>query len=217
MGRVTSNATMAAALAAILAVAGGIYVIGPWSGNAGRESAGNCEGAVKRAARLNGVNTGAVAAFTPAQKPVNVSALAFDDANGGRKSIADWNGRFMLLNIWATWCAPCREEMPSLQALQQEKGGDAFEVVPVSIDLGTAEKPKKFYADNNLSGLGFFHDGTMGVFNALKKESLAFGMPATLLVDPQGCVLGALNGPADWASADAKALVGKAMDADLAE
>jgi thiol-disulfide isomerase/thioredoxin len=203
---------MAAALAAIVVVAGGIYVIGPWSGNAGGESAGNCNGALDRAARLNGVNIGAVAAFTPIEKPVNVSALAFDDVNGARKSLADWNGRFVLLNVWATWCVPCREEMPSLQALQKEKGSDAFEVVPVSIDLGTADKPKKFYAENNLSGLGFFHDGTMGVFNALKKESLAFGMPATMLIDRQGCVLGSLNGPADWASADAKALVGRMLE-----
>jgi thiol-disulfide isomerase/thioredoxin len=212
MGLATRNMIMAAALAAILVVAGGIYVIGPWSGNAGPETAGNCDGALERAARLDGVNIGEVAAFTPAQKPVNVSALSFDDANGGRKSIADWNGRFVLLNVWATWCAPCREEMPSLQALQQEKGGENFEVVPVSIDLGTAEKPKKFYADNNLSGLGFFHDGTMGVFNALKKESLAFGMPATMLIDRQGCVLGSLNGPANWASADAKTLVERMME-----
>ncbi len=212
MGRVTRNVTIAAALAAILVVAGGIYVIGPWSGNAGRETAGSCNGVLDRAARLNGVNTGAVAAFTPVEKQVDASALSFDDANGGRKSIGDWKGRFVLLNLWATWCVPCREEMPSLQALQQEKGSEAFEVVPVSIDLGTAEKPKKFYADNNLSGLGFFHDGTMGVFNALKKESLAFGMPATLLIDRQGCVLGSLNGPADWASADAKALVERMME-----
>jgi thiol-disulfide isomerase/thioredoxin len=197
-------------VAAIVAVAGGIYVIGRGSGNV---AAAGCEAAVQEAARLDGANTGAVAAFTLVDRPVDVSGLSFNDGNGAAKRLGDWNGRVVLLNLWATWCVPCREEMPSLQALQQQSGGEQFEVVPVSVDLGTPDKPKKFYADHDLSGLGFFHDGTMGVFNALKKESLAFGMPATLLIDRKGCVLGSLNGPADWASPEAKELVARAVNA----
>ncbi len=208
MGRGTRNLTVALAALAIIALAGGVYVIARGSGNVA--AAAGCEAALEQAALLNGANTGAVAAFTIADRPVDVGALAFADASGAGKSLADWKGRVVLLNLWATWCAPCREEMPSLQALQQQSGGPDFEVVPVSVDLGTDEKPKKFYADNNLSGLGFFHDGTMGVFNALKKESLAFGMPATLLIDRNSCVMGVLNGPADWASPEALALVERA-------
>lgn len=208
MGRGTRNLTVALAALAIIALAGGVYVIARGSGNVA--AAAGCEAALEQAALLNGANTGAVAAFTIVDRPVDVGALAFTDASGAGKSLADWKGRVVLLNLWATWCAPCREEMPSLQALQQQSGGPDFEVVPVSVDLGTDEKPKKFYADNNLSGLGFFHDGTMGVFNALKKESLAFGMPATLLIDRNSCVMGVLNGPADWASPEALALVERA-------
>ncbi len=208
MGRGTRNLTVALAALAIIALAGGIYVIARGSGNVA--AAAGCEASVEQAARLNGANTGAVAAFNIADRPVDVGALAFVDASGAAKRLADWKGRVVLLNLWATWCAPCREEMPSLQALQQQAGGAGFEVVPVSVDLGTDEKPKKFYAENDLSGLGFFHDGTMGVFNALKKESLAFGMPATLLIDRNSCVLGTLNGPADWASPQALALVERA-------
>jgi thiol-disulfide isomerase/thioredoxin len=202
--------TIALIVAAIIAVAGGIYVIARGSGNV---AAAGCEGAIAEAALLDGANTGAVAAFTLADRPVDVSGLSFNDGNGAAKSLGDWKGRVVLLNLWATWCVPCREEMPALQALQQQAGGPDFEVVPVSVDLGTPDKPKKFYADHDLAGLGFFHDGTMGVFNALKKESLAFGMPATLLIDRKGCVLGSLNGPADWASPEAKELVARAVGA----
>jgi thiol-disulfide isomerase/thioredoxin len=215
MGRGTRNATIALVLAAVIALAGGVYVIGRGSGNVA--TAGGCEAVPADAARLDGANTGAVAAFTLADRPVDVGALSFVDASGAKKSLSDWKGKVVLLNLWATWCVPCREEMPALQALQQQAGGPDFEVVPVSVDLGTADKPKKFYADHDLSGLGFFHDGTMGVFNALKKESLAFGMPATLLIDRNGCVLGSLNGPADWAGAEARALVDRALAAGTAQ
>jgi thiol-disulfide isomerase/thioredoxin len=196
-----------AAAAALAALAGAVYVIGRGSGNL---AAGACSSSVELASTLDGLNTGAVAAFVPQKTPVSVAQLGFDDDDGKRRTLSDWAQKIVLLNLWATWCVPCREEMPHLQALQKEMGGDGFEVVPVSVDLGTADKPKAFYAENRLDGLGFFHDGTLGIFNALKKESLAFGMPVTLLVDREGCVLGSLNGPADWASPEAKALVARA-------
>jgi hypothetical protein len=104
--------------------------------------------------------------------------------------------------------------MPALDALQKELGGDAFDVVPVSIDLGTNDKPKAFYAETGLVALPLFHDGKMGVFNTLKKQSLAFGMPTTILVDKEGCVVGSMSGPANWASPQAVALVRKAIEAN---
>ena len=97
--------------------------------------------------------------------------------------------------------------MPALQKLQVELGGDNFEVVPVSVDLGDDTKPKKFYKKAKLDNLPFYADGTMKVFEDLKKQGLAFGMPTTVIIDKDGCSLGILNGPAEWASDDAKALV----------
>ena len=208
MSSANTKTSIAVIVAGLLVVAGGVYVILEGSGNV----AGNaCAASVARAAALNGANTGSVAAFVPLDKPVDAGSLSFEAGDGSHKTLSDWKGRVVLLNLWATWCAPCREEMPALQALQKELGGIDFEVVPVSVDLGSADKPKKFYAENDLLALGFFHDGSMGVFNVLKKQSLAFGMPTTLLIDRSGCVLGSLSGPADWASQEAKALVKRAI------
>ena len=101
--------------------------------------------------------------------------------------------------------------MPALDQLQADLGGDQFEVVLVSVDLGADDKPKKFYKDVGMQHASFYHDADLSTLNILKKEGLAFGLPATLLVDGSGCVLGALNGPAEWASDDAKKLIETAL------
>jgi thiol-disulfide isomerase/thioredoxin len=119
----------------------------------------------------------------------------------------DLKGKAVLLNLWATWCVPCREEMPALNALEKEAGANNFEVVTVNIDTGDDEKPKTFMSEYGIDSLKLYRDSSMGVFNALKKEGLAFGLPATLLIDDQGCLLASMNGPAAWDSNDAKALV----------
>jgi thiol-disulfide isomerase/thioredoxin len=97
--------------------------------------------------------------------------------------------------------------MPALNALEKEKGSDAFEVVTINIDNGEDEKPKAFMSEYKIDSLKLYRDSSMGVFNALKKEGLAFGLPATLLLDDKGCLLASMNGPAAWDSPDAKALV----------
>lgn len=163
------------------------------------------------AEKLEDGATGQMAAFTVAEKPAHVGELAFADGDGKRRTMADWTGRTVLLNLWATWCAPCRAEMPALEALNRELGGDTFEVVPVSVDLGDDSKPKAFYEEIGLKDLGFFHDADFAVLNDLKSQGLAYGLPTTLLIDRRGCVLGFLNGPAAWESDDAKALVRQAL------
>ena len=135
--------------------------------------------------------------------PIDVSGLAFKDTEGSPVTLADWNGRVVLFNLWATWCAPCRAEMPALEELEAKYGGNDFQVVPVSVDLGDDAKPKGFYQEINLKKLPFFHDGKMNLFNTMKKQGLAIGMPVTLLVDQNSCARAVLNGPAEWASDDA--------------
>jgi len=165
-------------------------------------------------ARLSAAATGEVAAFTALDRGFNVSEFGFVKQDGSRTTLAEWSGRVVLLNLWATWCAPCRAEMPALQSLQQALGSDAFEVVPISLDLGDLEKPKAFYDEIGLSDLGLYHDSTMSTLTTLKKAGLAFGLPATLLVSEEGCVLGTLNGPAEWAGHNAQNLIKAAMTAE---
>ncbi|MEP1207219.1 MAG: redoxin domain-containing protein [Rhizobiaceae bacterium] len=202
-----------------LAVGAGLYA---FSGQIGNGSGGGDggKGPLASAActvdeslrtKLDAEAKGHLAAFKALDRPVSVATLAFNDEAGQKRSLADWNGKTVLFNLWATWCAPCRAEMPALDALQKDLGGDNFEVVPVSVDLGTPEKPKKFYQDIGMKNAGFFHDGDLETLNVLKKAGLAFGLPATLLVNNKGCVLGTLNGPAEWASDEAKSLVSVAF------
>ena len=117
----------------------------------------------------------------------------------------------VVVDIWATWCVPCREEMPALNTLQKTLGGDRFEVVAINIDTGDDEKPKTFLDETKVHDLTYYRDASMGVFNTLKKEGLAFGLPVTLLMDEKGCLISAMNGPAAWDSEDAKALINAAL------
>jgi thiol-disulfide isomerase/thioredoxin len=121
--------------------------------------------------------------------------------------MAGLSGKTVLLNLWATWCAPCRHEMPALNQLQAEEGGADFEVVAINVDTGSDEKPKRFLEETQVDALGYYRDATMGVFNELKRRGLALGLPVTVLIDGDGCMLAHMNGPAEWASADAKALI----------
>ena len=97
--------------------------------------------------------------------------------------------------------------MPALNALEKEMGSDKFQVVPVNIDSGDDDKPKTFLAETGVDALQLYRDNTIAVFNSLKKEGLAMGLPVTLLIDDKGCLISAMNGPAAWDSDDAKALI----------
>lgn len=157
--------------------------------------------------------TGHVAAMLPADPPRSLKSLAFNGPDGKPMTIADHSGRTLLVNLWATWCAPCRAEMPALDALEREMGGENFEVVAVNVDTGDDTKPKKFLEETGVASLGFYRDNTLSLFNDLKKQGLALGLPVTLLIDGDGCLLANMNGPAEWASPDAKKLIEAALAA----
>ena len=117
----------------------------------------------------------------------------------------------MLLNLWATWCVPCRKEMPALDALAGKLGGPAFEVVAVNIDTRDPDKPKNWLKEVGIERLAYYADPSAKVFQELKVVGRAIGMPTTLLVDPTGCEIGTIAGPAEWASDDAVKLVTAAL------
>jgi len=131
--------------AAIAVIALGIYVMFGKSGNMMFAEKGGetqiCDGAVERAKVLDSAIGGEIAGFNLLDEAHYLGDLAFKDRDGKGVTLADWTGKTVLLNLWATWCVPCRREMPALEALEKARGGDGFQVVPVSIDIGEAEKP----------------------------------------------------------------------------
>jgi thiol-disulfide isomerase/thioredoxin len=209
---------LAAAVGA-LAGAVAVYVTSRPAGNNGADvpvasvseaDVAACAAKADKAKALGASATGEVAAMLAADPPQSLKALAFNAPGGKPMTLADRAGKTVLLNLWATWCFPCREEMPALNALQKELGGEKFEVIAVNVDTGDDTKPKKFLAETGIDTLGYYRDNTLALFNDLKKRGLALGLPVTLLIDAEGCLLAHMNGPANWASEDAKRLIAAA-------
>lgn len=194
-----------------LAVAGALgAVLYGTAGPAGNGGA-SCRAASAAAERLAPLARGEVAAVTVSTRSKPVADLSFDGPAGEPTTLADFRGRTVLLNLWATWCAPCRHEMPALDQLQGELGGPGFEVVAVNIDTRNLDKPKAWLQENGIGRLRPYADPQGRVFQALQRSGQVVGLPTTLLIDPEGCEVAVLKGPADWASADALRLVRAAL------
>jgi len=200
-----------AAAVLMAAVLAGVYGIGRLRSNPADAA---CRPAVATAARIAPLVHGEVAALAVAATPFRVPDLAFKDAAGRARTLKDWRGRTVLLNLWATWCVPCRSEMPALDALQADLAGANFEVVAVNIDTRDPEKPLAFLKEVGITHLAYYSDDSAKVFQDLKVAGKAFGMPTTLIVDPAGCEVGDMAGPAAWASDDGVKLVSAAIADD---
>jgi thiol-disulfide isomerase/thioredoxin len=187
----------------------GVYGIGGLKRNAAADSA--CAAAVDLSRKLAPLAHGEVAALTMATAPLRLPDLAFDDSEGKPRKLSDWRGRTVLVNLWATWCVPCRKEMPALDRLQTRLGGKDFEVVAINIDTRDPEKPRSFLKEANLNRIGYFSDQKAKVFQDLKAAGRALGMPTSVLVDGQGCEIGTISGPAEWDSDDAVKLITAAI------
>lgn len=195
----------AAVIIASTAVFGGIYGIGGLMRNAAAQSA--CAPAVNLAKKIAPLAKGEVAALTMATSPLQLPDLAFEDSEGKTRKLSEWKGRTVLVNLWATWCVPCRKEMPALDKLQETLGSKDFEVVAINIDTRDPDKPKNFLKDGSLTKLAYFHDQKARVFQDLKSAGRALGMPTSVLVDGAGCEIATIAGPAEWASDDAVKLI----------
>src|ERR1700716_1340595 len=187
----------------------GLYGIGGPKRNAAGDSA--CRPAVELARKLAPLAHGEIAALTMATAPLRLPDLTFEDPDGKPRKLSDWRGRIVLVNLWATWCVPCRKEMPALESLQTRLGGPNFEVVAVNIDTRDPDKPKTFLKEANLTRLGYFSDRQAKVFQDLKAIGRALGMPTSVLVDGQGCEVATIAGPAEWDSDDAVKLITAAV------
>ena len=186
---------------ALIAAAFGVYLKGEGDGKVEAPQ-------VAGSARIDKtLATGTMTAFVvkPERKPV--PEIAFTTESGEATSLKAWNGRVILVNLWATWCAPCREEMPALAALQGAMGSKDFEVVAISLDRKGAEASKAFLAEVGAQALKLYLDPTSETLNKLE----AVGLPASLLIDREGREIGRILGPAQWNSPEAKALIEAAL------
>jgi thiol-disulfide isomerase/thioredoxin len=150
---------------------------------------------------------GEIAALTLALRPQPLPELSFSGPEGASASLADFKGRTILFNLWATWCVPCRQEMPALDRLQGLLGSKDFAVVAVNIDTARLDRPKAFLEEIGVKNLSFYADSSAAVLQALKREGRVLGLPTTILVGKDGCEIGTLAGPAQWDSQDALALL----------
>ena len=184
-------------------VAAVVYgVTGPSKGGAAA-----CPAAAATTARLDPLIRGEVAALSLAQPARAEPEIAFRTPDGQPTSLAAFKGKALLVNLWATWCVPCRKEMPALDALQREQGGPDFQVVAVNVDTARLDRPAEFLKQNGIEDLPLYSDPTADVLQALKRQGGLLGLPTTLLVDRNGCEIGRMAGPAEWASPDGQAVI----------
>jgi len=143
-------------------------------------------------------------------EPKPVSDVTFLDESEGEITLQDFKGKYVLVNFWATWCAPCRKEMPALNALQKEFGGANFQVVTVATGRNPPAAIRRFFKKGDIDALPMYRD---------PKQSLArfmgvFGLPISVIVNPEGQEIARLRGDADWAGDSARAIVAAMIGAD---
>lgn len=193
---------------ALVAAASALYGTAHLWGNGGP---GACAGSAATLDRLAPLSRGEVAAFEVAARPAVATDISFRAPGGDSVTLASFRGRTVLLNLWATWCEPCKREMPALDRLQKEVGGARFEVVAVNIDTRDLERPKRWLDEAGILHLTRYSDPEAKIFQDLRKAGEAEGLPTTLLIGPDGCRLGRLAGWAEWASPDGMALIRAAL------
>lgn len=147
--------------------------------------------------------SGPMAAFLVHSERKAIPAFTFANDKGETLDLGQWRGKVVLLNLWATWCAPCRKEMPDIAALQKDLGGADFDVMALSVDRKGLEASAAFLKEIGADSLKLYIDPEAKSLAALQ----ALGLPATVLIDRNGMEAGRLLGPAPWNSAEAKVLV----------
>ena len=139
-------------------------------------------------------------AFDP---PREMPPIGFVDGDEKPVGVADFAGKIVVLNLWATWCAPCVREMPALDRLQAARGGDGFAVVAVSFDRKGVPVVEQFFKRRKIGHLAIYVDNFVKTYRALKLKAL----PTTYILGRDGRALGVLAGPAEWDSPEALALI----------
>lgn len=149
-----------------------------------------------------------------AQDPFYAGDLSFKNSDGKELKISDFKGQTVFLNLWATWCGPCREEMPDIAKVQDEKADDSLAVVAVNVDKQEDSYVHDFLKEYNADNLPFYRDTSIAIFYKLRREGLALGLPTTLIIDKDGCLTASLIGSAPWGDEDAMKFIDKVKELD---
>lgn len=160
-------------------------------------------GAVAEMSDLEALREGDMKKLAFHASPEDAPGIEFETEDGSTRTLADYEGRHVVLNFWATWCAPCREEMPTLSALQETLGSDDFAVVTIATGRNPPPAMKKFFDDIGVDNLPLHRDPK----SALARDMGVFGLPITVLLDPQSREIARLQGDADWNSDSAQAII----------
>ncbi len=178
-----------------------------WVGNNSSQAA-SCPANTVEAAKLDAAALGELAAVTGTGKGRSYADMALKDAAGTPLTVESFAGKRLLINFWASWCVPCREEMPALNALAQKYNSDTFMVLPVNTGETDPAKGAAFLAENSWANLPLYQEASsFEIINRLKTSAVSAGLPATVLVDEKGCELAVLQGPAEWDSPDGHGLI----------
>lgn len=133
----------------------------------------------------------------------DVSDVPFFDPAGREYTLADWEGKYVLVNFWATWCAPCRKEMPALNALQMDYQGDGFEVVSIATGRNDLVGIERFFDETGVDALPILLDPS----SKLSRDMAVLGLPATVIINPEGKEIARMRGDAEWADDSGRAII----------
>ena len=203
-----SRARRLALPAALGVIAAATLLYGIMGGGGKPErSARECVPAKAMAEKLAPFAQGEMAGLGIARAPKPAPEFSFEAHDGNVLKFSGLRGKLVLLNLWATWCVPCRQEMPALDRLQAQLGDADFEVVAINMDTTRLEKRREFLEAAGVTHLAFYADPRAEVFQTLKAAGKVTGLPTTLLIDKAGCEIGILPGEAKWDSPDAVRLI----------
>lgn len=208
-GEASARIPFPAPLTAVVAFAAALaflYVTKTFHHNEAAAAAKTCPITEAVIERLKPLIHGEVAALALTDTPRPLPELSFAGPDGHKVKLSDFRGRNILLNLWATWCIPCRREMPALDRLEAKRGGPDFQVVAINIDTAQLDRPKAFLKEIGVKSLTFYADTKADVFLTLKQDGKVLGLPTTILVGKDGCAIGTMAGPAKWDSDEAVAL-----------
>lgn len=215
-GRVSPARRAVIALALVAAALG--ITVAWWAGNGGgggpvSVADAGCSADPEVHDAIDAAAQGQVAALLPTATGRGYDDLSFLDPSGAVTGFAALRNDVLLVNFWATWCGPCKREMPALSALQNRYAGSSFQVVTINLDIGDGgpAKAADFMDEIGLDNLPLYADPSFAIFDALRQRGVAIGLPATLLLGPDGCEWAVMAGPAEWDTPDAHRVVETAL------